>query len=511
MEGAFVRRHWTGFTLIAATLLLAAPLWLVWAPEMPDYPAHYAGFALIESAARGNPFYHVHWVPAPNLASEMIVPLLARLTGVSVAIKLFLTLAVFLWVWGPGAVHRALYGRTGIAPLFGAMFAANANFVWGFFNYYFSAGLAMALFAGWIASEGRNHAWRIAGFTLGISVLYFCHVFAAAALLLMLGGYELARGRSGLVQRLASVALVYIPAALAFLFLKPEGAGETAVHFNLADTMQDRFESLVLHSFDNPSYALPILLFAGLALALVFRKARLHPAMWVALAFLLAGAVLAPEWAMGGWAVHLRLPALFAALLFAAAEIRMIPRLRTALAVAALAAIGWHTVLLTADWRIFDAQAREFRDHMREIPEGSKLLTVLDGDAIGERADQPYWHLAEFAVPARNAFTPLMFTTRGQHVVQVNPPYDQIAAATAQQGSPPDMDELNFLARAQTDQDEDINDIFPYLIGFQCRFDIAVVIHLDGPRTPIPPMLHLRAKHSFYSLYDVVPDRSCRR
>ena len=78
----------------------------------------------------------------PNLASEMLVPWLARLVGLVVATKLFLTAAVLLWVLGPGAIHRALYGRTGLAPLFGAFFAYNANFAWGFFNYYFAAGLS---------------------------------------------------------------------------------------------------------------------------------------------------------------------------------------------------------------------------------------------------------------------------------------------------------------------------------------------------------------------------------
>lgn len=517
VEEGFFRRHWTGFTLIAAALMLAAPLWLVWAPAMPDYPAHLASFALIQSGAKDNIFYHLHWSFVPNLASEILVPWLARLTGVNMAAKLFLTLAIFLWVLGPGAVHRALYGRTGIAPLPGAFFAANANFVWGFFNYYFAAGLAMALFAGWIATEGRNGAARIAGFTLGVTTLYFCHVFAAAALLLMLAGYEAAqnfrlddRSRAAARRRMARITILYIPAALAFVLLKPRGNGEMGVQFNLLDTLQDRFESLVLHSFDHPSYAIPILLFGGLALALALKKARLHPAMWAVLALLFLGAMLAPEWAMGGWAVHLRLPALFAALLFAAAEIRLPPQQRHALAAIMLLAIGAHAAMLAADWLGFDRQFREFRGHLGEIPRGTRLLTVLDGNAFGERADQPYWHMAEFAVPARGAFTPLMFTTKGQHVVQVNPPYDRIAAATAQQGSPPDVDELGFLARGQADQDEDINEIFPYLIGFQCHYDMAVVIYLDGPHTPVPPMLKLRARHSFYALYDIVPGRSCR-
>ena len=509
--------HWTEFTLIAAAVMLAAPLWCVTSPAMPDYPAHLATFSLIQKGT-GNAVYHLHWSFVPNLASEILVPLLARLTGVVMATRLFLTAAVFLWVLGPGAVHRALYGRTGIAPLFGAFFAYNANFTWGFFNYYFSTGLSFAIFAAWIASEGRGGKARLGGFALAVTALYFCHVFAAAGLVLMLAGYEVAQNRrlekgdlGILARRAARIALVCLPAALAFAFLKPPGTGFAGVEFNLADTMLDRFESLIQHSFDDPAYLLPTLLFAGLGLAVARGKARLHPAMVVTLALLLVGSLLAPEWAMGGWAVHLRLPAVFGVLLFASAELRMPSKVRVALGIAALSLIGWSGWTLAQSWIGYDRQYREFQQALPSIPRGARLLTVLDGDAIGLRSDQPYWHMAEFAIPARDAFTALMFTTSGQHVVQLNPRYAPYAAATAQQGSPPDVDELEYLAKGEMDADEDIPMVFPYLKYFQCHFDIAVVVHLDGKRTPVPPMLKLRRAGSFYSLYDIVPDKACAK
>jgi len=507
--------YWTGFTLVAAALMLAAPLWSVWAPAMPDYPAHLASFELIRQGT-GNAVYHLDWRFVPNLASEILVPWLARLTGTVAATKLFLTAAIFLWVLGPGAIHRALYGRTGIAPLFGTFFAYNANFTWGFFNYYFSAGLSFAVFSAWIATDRRNGVARLAGFTFAVTILYFCHIFAAATLLLMIAGFEAAQNirfeqhdLKALARRAGRVALLYAPAALAFVFLKPRSDGEGATEFNLASTMLDRFESLTQHAFDNPAYILPIALFMGLALAITFGKARLHPALWGSLALLLLGAILAPEWALGGWAVHLRLPAVFASLLFAAAEIRMKPLLRGALAMAALAMIAVSAMTLAQSWRGYDRQFREFTAALADMPRGVRLLTVLDGDALGEQADQPYWHMAEFAVPLKDAFTPLLFTTRGQHVVQLNPPYDRFAAASAQQGSPPDIDELTFLARGDMAADEDMAEIFPYLDHFQCHFDIAVVVHLGGKRSAVPPMLTLRHAGSFFSLYDIKPDRSC--
>lgn len=509
--------HLTGITLIAAALMLAAPLWCVWAPAMPDYPAHLASFALIRRGT-ADTYYHLHWAFVPNLAAEILVPWLARLTGLMAATKLFLTAAIFLWVLGPGAVHRALYGRTGIAPLFGSLFAYNANFTWGFFNYYFSAGLSFPIFAAWIATERRNNAWRLLGFTGAITILYFCHLFAVAGLVIMTAGFEIAQNIRlekhdpvKLARRAGIAALPYIPAALAFLFLKPHAADDNSILFDLADTMLDRFESLIQHGFDEISYALPIILFAGLALALYLKKARLHPSMWITLALLLLGAIFAPEWAFGGWAVHLRLPAVFGAMLFASAELRMKPWVRMALVALVLAVIAWSATALAENWTVYDAQFREFQAALEEVPRGSKLLTVLDGNAIGDRSDQPYWHMAEFAVPERGVFTPLMFTTKGQHVVQLNAPYGKYAASSAQEGSPPDVDELEFLANGQLDQDEDLQEDMPYLNHFQCHFDIAVVVHLDGKRTPVPPMLRLRHAGSFFSFYDILPDRSCKR
>jgi hypothetical protein len=516
-ERDWAPRHWTGFTLIAAALMLAAPLWCVWAPAMPDYPAHLATFALIQQGAhgKGNALYHLQWGFVPNLASEVLVPLLARLTGLVAATKLFLTAAIFFWVLGPGAIHRALYGRTGIAPLFGAFFAYNANFIWGFFNYYFSAGLSFLLFAAWIATDKRVSVARLAAFTLAVTGLYFCHIFAAAGLLLMLAGFELAqnirleqRDPALLAKRALRVVSLYMPAALAFLFLKPH-SDDTGITFNLAGTMLDRFESLIQHTFDDPAYLLPIVLFLGLALALILRKARLHPALSITLALLLLGALSAPEWAMGGWAVHLRLPAVFGAMLFAATELRMKPAVRAALAALALAMIAVSAATLAQSWLGYDRHYREFQAALEEVPRGTRLLTVLDGNAIGERPDQPYWHMAEYAVPERGVFTPLLFTTKGQHVVQWNAPYARYAAATAQQGSPPDVDELQFLARGEMDADEEMRESMPYLNHFQCHFDIAVVVHLDGKRTPVPSMLRLRHAGSFFSFYDILPDKSC--
>jgi hypothetical protein len=498
-------------------MLLALPAAIAPMPAMPDYPAHFASFYLLAAGAKAPllaHFYRVQWAWVPNLAAEAIVPLLATVFGLTGATALFLAAGILFWVLGAGAVQWALWRRVGIAPLFASLFAYNANLMWGFINYYFAMGLALCVFAGWIATGGKGNTLRIAGFALAMLVVYFCHVFAAAALLLLIGCYEIgATCRPAslvpIVKRLVPVAVVFIPAALAYIFLKP--AGERGlVEFNLLDTWQDRLSAAVQFCFDRPAWILLAALATLFAVGLWRKKLSVHPRMRLALIVLLVASVAVPEWAMGGWGIDLRLPAVLGALAFASAEFCFTRRTAVALAFGTIAVVAFCSATLAGNWLYYDHRFAEFRAASRVLPPESKIVTVLDGDAMGLASDQPYWHMAEYAIVDREAFTPLLFTTAGQHVVRLQPAVEHIAARSAQAGSPPDITELDDLAAGNVRDDPDIAKIFPYLIRFQCNFDAAVVVHLGGHRSPVPDMLELEHAGSFFSLYRIRRDENCR-
>jgi hypothetical protein len=59
------------------------------------------------------------------------------------------------------------------------------------------------------------------------------------------------------------------------------------------------------------------------------------------------------------------------------------------------------------------------------------------------------------------------------------------------------------------DADPEMREAVPYLNHFQCHFDIALVVHLGGKRTPVPAMLRLRQNGSFFSFYDILPGQGC--
>lgn len=514
-------RNWPAVALAAAACVLIIPLWVVHTPAMPDYPAHLAGFHLISGSAKAAPlsdFYAIHWAFVPNLASELIVPLLGKVMPLNTATKLFLSAAVAMWVLGPAAIQRAVTGKLGVAPLAGAFFAYNANFTWGFFNYYFAAGLSFVVFAVWIRTEGRRGPSALAGFALVTTALYFCHLIGAVIFLVMAGCYEAARAWedhgwsfTALSRRLLPIALIFLPVTFAFLVLKPAGTNGGTFAFDFGDTIGDRIGAAIQSAYGEPAYLLigllAILVFAGFA----YGRLRVVPVLRPLVIVLALLTLAAPEWALGGWGVDLRLPAVLGAMVFATMEWTIDRRIAAGLAAGLLLATGWISTSMAASWQGYDRQYKEFRVALTQAPKGARIMTVVDSNALGKAVDQPYWHMAEFAIADRDAFTALMFATKGQHVVQLKPPFDRLAATSAQQGSPPDVADLDDLAAGNEAGDPDIKTTFPYLKFFQCHFNIAVVITGSGKPSEVPDLLTLRHKGSFFSLYDIHPNAACRR
>lgn len=477
---------------------------------------------MLADAGRGQSwekYYYLHWLFVPNLASELIVPPLAQLMPVEVASKLFLSLGMALWVIGPALVQRALFAKLSPLPLAGAFFAYNATLLWGFFNFFFAAGCAFVLFAVWITHCARHTPLKIIGFAAALLVLYAFHLFAFLTVLLLIGSYEISRAIDAhdvkvlaLARRAAPVLLAALPAFLAFFLFKPISGDDGPLQFNILDTLEDRFSAAVMYYFDGPALTLTGILIGFWLGGILSGFLRLHRLMILPLAVLALAALLAPEWAMGGWGGHMRLPAVLGALLFATSWPEL-PQKRLKI-VAGLAGIGLvlSVILLTKDWAAYDTQVTEFRADIATLPKGVRMLTVLDSGALDGASDQPYWHLAEYAIVDRDGFAPLMFATKGQHIVGVKPPYDRYAAASAEQGSPPDVTELGYLADGRVDLDPDIDTYYPYLKYFQCHFDYVVIVHGEaGDSEPAEPpkfMTKFRAG-SFYTLYTIHPTKDC--
>src|SRR5579864_5026694 len=185
-----------GFACVAVALV--APLWLIELPPMPDFPAHAAAVFVQTHAAPGSllsRFYEIDWAPVPDLASELIVPLFANIVSIITATKVFICMAVLLWVFGPAAVQYALSGRVTATSLAAAFFAYNSNFTMGFINFYFAAGVAFFVIAAWIATERVSLLPRFIMLAACFALLYFLHLLAVPFAGLVLLCFELAKLR----------------------------------------------------------------------------------------------------------------------------------------------------------------------------------------------------------------------------------------------------------------------------------------------------------------------------
>ena len=141
--------------LLCVTLI---PLALVHIPPLVDYPNHMARMQILVDDGRSEhlrQYYQIRWDILPNLAIDVLVPALARFVGIETAGKIFIGLTLFLLAGGVIALHYALHQHWSWWPLMAFFFLFNSILLWGFLNYLFGLGVALFIFAGWVAHRHR--------------------------------------------------------------------------------------------------------------------------------------------------------------------------------------------------------------------------------------------------------------------------------------------------------------------------------------------------------------------
>ncbi len=83
---------------------------------------------------------------------DLIVPPLARLMPLDLAGKLFLVMIFAVMAGGAAALNRVLHGRWSLWSLAVFVMLYNRILLWGFLNYLFGVGLALAALAFWLSA-----------------------------------------------------------------------------------------------------------------------------------------------------------------------------------------------------------------------------------------------------------------------------------------------------------------------------------------------------------------------
>ena len=509
--------------LVLVTLALSPLLWAS-VPPLVDYPDHLARMwilaqngALPKLASN----YSVDWRVLPDLAMDLVVPPLAQILPLETAGRIFIALTLLSLLAGTVALHRVLYGRTGLWPLAALLFLYNAAFFWGFLNCLFGIGISLLAFSGWIASREWRSAPRIVLFGAVASMLFFLHLFAFCLYGLAIGSYECgqrlaARERSlrGLFG-LCMASLQFIP-GLALWIASLAKAGPRYMEYGNLGAKVYALQSPF--TFGPQAVALDkiFLVFClGLtATAIASRAFKLAPEMRLTLVAMILAAVAMPNWMSGSWLADIRIPVAIPFVLIASSTLDT-SRIRGAgwFAIAAVALLILRVWAVSEGWHDTDARFAEFRTAARVIKPGARLLVVDDtpkGEReadgapsfLAERWDETYSHMAALAVIDRSAFIPYLFTgwtsvaaaerNAGLFQSQAAPLSSAmlLEAASAAPGDPR-YAERDFLGEV------------PYWGGWPRHFDFVLWIDFTSPPPIYLGLLEPVTEGSFFRIYRV--------
>jgi hypothetical protein len=415
-------------------MLFSIPIFSTVLPPLFDYPNHLARFWLL--ATGGNEFYSVRWAPLPNLAGDLIVPVLARVMPLDLAGKLFLVLLFALILGGAVSLNRIATGSWRLWPLLAVAFLYNREFLWGFINYLFGIGVALLGAALWLRLEHARASRRLLASSLVALLCFFSHIAAFGLYGLMILGIEIGpaiaefRNRQwpALARRAAlSAAQFVLPAAIIL------GSWSAVATGGISYAGFWRKPDLLFSVFDNYNRPFDIACFALLLVLLIAlawsRRLHIAPRLVPALALVFGAFLLLPSQLLSGSGLDHRIPVALFVLLVASAAPRF-PSRRTAMIAAAVAAVVLlarfaviESVWLQAD-RVYAADFAA----LDTLPYGAKLAVAYPVDAVNSTA-VPETHLPVLAVARRAAFVPTLFAYLAQQPIALNPPYDRLAAA----------------------------------------------------------------------------------
>ncbi len=507
------------YVLLTAVALL--PLFLVDVVPLANMPNHMARVRIL--AEIGNDpalamHYRLNWALQPNLALDLVLTPLAGIVQPLELGRWFTALTMLVLIGGTLALHRAVHGRIGLWPLALFLFLYNHVLVWGFLNFLLGLGLALWLFAAWIATQGRAGWTRTLLFAAAGMVLFFVHLMALGIYGLLVGAWALGRIRRDrlevwpLIRGWTVDGLQFLPAAVLLLAaLPPRVANPEWVWGGPIVRLRGMWSPVLTNLGMMDLLFAGFVVFAGLLLA-IRRWARPADGMGLPLLLLTAAALAVPYWTYGRfggvWGLDVRL---WVALSFVAVAGTGFHGPQNAGRMFAAVMIGLFVVRVyqIADhWRIYDRQIAEYRVAATAITPGARILQVqaetlpVAGEPGAFR--DIYYHFTNYSVIDRSVFLPTLFTDSTKQPIVAAP---ELAEIDTPVGLPIRPGELRAWADPAVfdwfEGDDEVGDQRRYGYMWQDRFEFVVYVHGGAGANPAPGVLESVAEGSYFSIFRV--------
>ena len=494
----------------ALSLAVLVPVFSVQVPCLGDYLNHLARISILGKLAGGSAvlagFYDTRWKFVPYYGMDVPVLLLARVVGIYQAGRVFVAVCVLMPVAAVAVLRRVLVGRAGLVPVLAYLFCYNYLLERGFLAYLFAAGLAMMVFAGWVAAAAWRRWLRALVFSAAALLLYLCHAYGFGVLCILVGGYELARA-AGRPWResaadCAAACFVAVPTLVIGAAFGGNANVSTASHIHYGGLADKIGAVLSPVYFPGGMVVVAILLFLLACAVLLGGHLRLSPRVWGPVACLVLAAVAAPSVLFNAWGSDFRLPLVVVLVVLAGIVPAGIGR-RTGMFVAACvcALVGWRSAEAWALLRGLDKQVAAVRRVVADLPAGQRLLVVEAGGPARIAPEAMTGHIALVAAIDRDAFIPYLFL--GNTAVRVRPAW---ARSSSFLSSTVDLAQLRQGA-ARSDPPGGPPEYGwggqVYWLGWPNKFDYVLIEHFGAALGELPGMLHLVRPGDIADLYTV--------
>lgn len=414
--------RWPLAAILAA--LAIVPFLFTAVPPLTDVPGHMGRFA-VQTAHAGDAVlrdFDFHWTLTLNLASDVLVQLLAPLAGVETVVWLLCLLTPVLTVIAIFAIARVSNRRGAYALPWALLFVFNFPFLWGFLNFSLTMALALIAFAAWTALSERR-GWRAMLFVATTPLLLIGHGVAGIVLIALVVGDtvgERALYRPGAWRGLLPLWPLLAPALATIVVWKAVGAADHGptqwllYRKGQAVLMMLRDQDVVL---DVGSVAACIAVWV-----LGWRwKARLGPGAAGAVLTVIAILIATPSLIDGSDRIDTRLAPLIPMLAFALQDWSDVtPHRRRAVTIAGFALLALRFGVTTASFVHYDQRYRQELAALDHIRPGARVLnlTELDCGVSGWRAHR-LEHLANLATLRRHAWVNAHWSIDGLQLLAV--------------------------------------------------------------------------------------------
>ena len=477
---------------IALAAIASIPILLYPWPPLSDYINHLARMHVIATIG-SDPnlalFYQIEWQVIPNLMMDLIVPILQRVMNVYLAGQAYTIMTFVLILSGTLALNRQLYRHWSVLPLIAFPLLYNNVFLVGTMNYLFGIGLALWALTSWVALRERAVALRLAVSTLFVLASFFCHLFAVGVYGLGLLAFELQRllglrwrgplavdgpAKPGLPPWLDFIVsgLPFLP-VVPLLLMSPTWTLRWDFTWELSGKVNGLLFVIEVYSRSATFFLATIVAIAAV-FAARHRALQFHPFGWMLLAVGGITYLVLPRVLFDTYMADQRLPIALAFMIIACAHLDLRDEfVRRGFATVLVLLLAVRAFEVQGVWRELSRGTASFRDSVRHIERGSKVLVAYADPDNGDNA-RDLWltHAACLAIIERSALVTTAFTVLGKQVMHVRRDYrDRV---DTEDGTPPSIRQL--LSHTElTDWDDDP----PYWSRWTTDYDYLYILFTD--------------------------------